>query len=239
MALAWTTTLSTDLPSITALPVSQVSEQTVDPIVGLAEAIVGVDLDSSEAPFSDKCNGEELMEGTSRRFKRRVGATILGAPVVIWKPEFSACKLGRQVTLANSAKDHDTSMALVRDVLLPNDVPALNKESLKTIQRAIVFSNRMKEQSTKLKRAKKKDALAFEFPESYVPYSPLNLPYFDELEYVNWTEEDEDVVDAIVAPGNDAVNLEEEAPRIDAEGSGKEDTKEAGEDTTQDPPLEL
>ena len=81
---------SVDLSSITASPINQVSEQTIDPIVELAKVIMGVDLDSSKAPLSSKCKGKELTEDASRRTKKRAKETSSGAPTELWKPEFSA-----------------------------------------------------------------------------------------------------------------------------------------------------
>ena len=40
----------------------------------------------------------------------------------MWKPDFSIAELGKQVTMVDSAKDHDTSLALAWMVILPNDV---------------------------------------------------------------------------------------------------------------------
>ncbi|GFY88976.1 hypothetical protein Acr_06g0009160 [Actinidia rufa] len=48
-----------------------------------------------------------------------------------------------------------------------------------------------------------KAAPAPEFPKSSAPYSPLILLDFDELEYMNWSEEDENVVDVTVPLGNE------------------------------------
>ncbi|GFZ10859.1 hypothetical protein Acr_22g0002570 [Actinidia rufa] len=185
-------------------------------------------------------------------------------------------------------------MAFAHVILLSNDVVALNEESsemfrdlLVSLQRAVVFSDRMKEQLVELKRAKKKawdasytattqaenkvttveaDLAEFqaslwpylraslqqgdnpawtkatpapEFHESLAPYSPLILPNFQELEYVNRPNKDENADDAVVALGNDAANLIEEAQRIAVEGFGEENTEEAREDIAQDLPLKL
>ncbi|GFY91157.1 hypothetical protein Acr_07g0013530 [Actinidia rufa] len=216
---------SSDLPSMTAPPISQVSEQAIDPIVSLAEAIMGVDSDSSKAPFSDKRKGKEFTKDTSMRTKRRTGKTSSGASIELWKLEFSACELNRQVMVADSSKDYDTSMALAHAVLLPTDVASLNEESseafrdllvMQQVQRATILADCMKEQSVELKKAKKKvveihskaflewwttclddlgipeDNLAWakavstlEYPESPTPHSPLILPIFDKLKYMN------------------------------------------------------
>ena len=79
---------------------------------------MGVRPNSSEALLLDKRKGKELTAGTSKmsnKKARETTSTFLpssNANAKLWKPEFSACVLGRQVTVADSAKDHDTSMAL-------------------------------------------------------------------------------------------------------------------------------
>ncbi|GFY88744.1 hypothetical protein Acr_06g0006840 [Actinidia rufa] len=66
-------------------------------------------------------------------------ATSLGMHAELWRPEFSIAELDKQVTVADSAKDHDTSLALEQ-----------------SLQRATAISDRMKQQSTELKKSKKK-----------------------------------------------------------------------------------
>ena len=65
--------------------------------------IVGVELSSIDVLFESKCKGNELMVGTSRRSKRKTGKTGSSVPVELWKPEFSTCDLGSQVTVVDSA----------------------------------------------------------------------------------------------------------------------------------------
>ncbi|GFY94385.1 hypothetical protein Acr_09g0008310 [Actinidia rufa] len=48
----------------------------------------------------------------------------------LWRPEFSIAELGKRVTMVDIAKDHDTSLALARAVLLPNDIVDLSAEGL-------------------------------------------------------------------------------------------------------------
>ena len=43
------------------------------------------------------------------------------------------------MTVINSAKDHDTSMALARAIMLPNDVAAFFKENSKMIKVLLVM----------------------------------------------------------------------------------------------------
>ena len=67
--------------------------------------------------------------GTPKRIRRKAGETSSGAATELWKLKFSICELCRQVTLADSAQDHDTNMALARVVLLLNDIVALTKDA--------------------------------------------------------------------------------------------------------------
>ena len=75
---------------------------------------MGFGPNSSEAPLLDKRKGKELMARMSKRSKKKTGRTSsaflfsLGANAKLWKPEFSAYELGKQVTVENFAKDHDT-----------------------------------------------------------------------------------------------------------------------------------
>ena len=39
-----------------------------------------------------------------------------------WKLEFFVVELGKQVTMVDTAKDHNTSLALAQAVMLPNDI---------------------------------------------------------------------------------------------------------------------
>ncbi|GFY85854.1 hypothetical protein Acr_04g0005920 [Actinidia rufa] len=77
--------------------------------------------------------------------------------------EFSTVDLGKQVIMANSAKNHDTSLALTQVIMLPKDVADLVEKSLEKIhflllmqQRATAISEQMKDQSTEIKKSKKK-----------------------------------------------------------------------------------
>ena len=76
----------------------------------------------------DKRKGKELAVGPSKRFKKEVGDTSsaflpsLGANAELWKLEFSIAELSKLVKVADSAKDHDTSLALVRAGILSKDV---------------------------------------------------------------------------------------------------------------------
>ncbi|GFS29945.1 hypothetical protein Acr_00g0009250 [Actinidia rufa] len=100
------------------------------PIVELVEAIVRVPMSSAEAPPLGKRKGKEVSSSTPKRLKQKTGETSSVAAATFWKPEFSACELGRQVIEADSAQDHDTSMALERAIMLPNDVADLCEETL-------------------------------------------------------------------------------------------------------------
>ena len=118
---------------------------TVDLILALADAVMGVGLSSLEAPLLDKRKEKKLTAGPSKRSKKKAGETSLaflpssGANPKLWKPEFFASKLGKQVTVADSTKDHDTSLAPARAVTLPNDVAPLVEESSETIKDLLVM----------------------------------------------------------------------------------------------------
>ncbi|GFZ03341.1 hypothetical protein Acr_15g0019490 [Actinidia rufa] len=72
----------------------------------------------------------------------------------------------------DSARDHDTSVALAQAIMLPGDVIAISEETLETVrsllviqhvqslQRAMVISDRMAEHSIELKRANKPETLS-------------------------------------------------------------------------------
>ncbi|GFS38128.1 hypothetical protein Acr_00g0055880 [Actinidia rufa] len=125
------TTPSADLPFVIAPPTSQVSEE------------------------------RNLWRIPPRGPRGGQGKTSSRASRELWKLEFSACELGRQLMVAHFSKDYDTSMALARVVLLLIDVASLNEESPNAFQdllvmQATVLANRMQEQSIELKKAKKK-----------------------------------------------------------------------------------
>ncbi|GFZ13236.1 hypothetical protein Acr_23g0016210 [Actinidia rufa] len=74
-------------------------------------------------------------------------------------------ELRKQVTMADSAKDHDTSLTLAQAVMLPNDIADLAMKGSKEIQDLLIMqqvqkefaiSKSIKEQSSELKKSKKK-----------------------------------------------------------------------------------
>ncbi|GFZ11110.1 hypothetical protein Acr_22g0005080 [Actinidia rufa] len=77
-------------------------------------------------------------------------------------------ELKKQVMVVDSSKDHGTSLALSRAIMLPKDVANLievdSKEirdllvmqQVQSLQRASAISERMKEQSAEIKKSKKK-----------------------------------------------------------------------------------
>ena len=82
--------------------------------------------------------GEGSLDGYAQKALKKIGETNLGATSELWKLEFFACELGRQVTEVDSAKDLDTSVALTRVIMLPNDVAALFEETSKTLRRSLL-----------------------------------------------------------------------------------------------------
>ncbi|GFS36783.1 hypothetical protein Acr_00g0048010 [Actinidia rufa] len=73
----------------------------------------------SDAPLYDKCKGKQAAEGPSKRHKKK-GETSsafhlsLVEQAMLWKPKFPIAELGKEVTMADTAMDHDTMEA--RDV---------------------------------------------------------------------------------------------------------------------------
>ena len=78
--------------------------------------------------------------GKSKKPKKKAWETrsafLLSSSVnaELWMLEFFTCELGRQVMLANSAKDYDTNMALEWAIMLPNNVAALCEENSEMIR---------------------------------------------------------------------------------------------------------
>ena len=90
-----------DPPTITAPPICQVPLQIVVPIVGLGEVYMAIE--PIDTPSLGEQKWKEPTMGTSKRIKRKMEEMSSGVAVKIWKLEFSACELGKQVTVANSA----------------------------------------------------------------------------------------------------------------------------------------
>ena len=67
------------------------------------------------------------------------------------KPEFSVVELGKQLTMADSTKDHDIILALAQAIMLLKDVANLVEKGSKEIQDLLVMQQvqvRMLSQST-------------------------------------------------------------------------------------------
>ncbi|GFY97893.1 hypothetical protein Acr_12g0004340 [Actinidia rufa] len=128
---------------------------------------------SLEVPLLDKRKGKELTGGPSKKSKKKAEDELDLPPFFkrktkLRKPAFSTIEFGKQVTVVDSAKDRDASLALVQAVILPKDVVDLVEEGLEEIcnllvmqqvqslQRAIAISERMKEQFAEIKKSKKK-----------------------------------------------------------------------------------
>ncbi|GFZ18311.1 SEC12P-like 2 protein [Actinidia rufa] len=70
---------------------------------------------------------------------RRRGTSLAFLPsssvnAELWKPDFSTAELGKQVTVADSTKDHDTNLALAQAIMLPKDVANVAEECSKEIR---------------------------------------------------------------------------------------------------------
>ncbi|PSS08026.1 Ubiquitin-associated protein like [Actinidia chinensis var. chinensis] len=78
----------------------------------------GVDPGSLGASAPRKYKGKEPSVGTPKRPQRE---TSLSGTTELWKPNFSAYELGRQVMDTDFARDLATSLALVQAIMLTND----------------------------------------------------------------------------------------------------------------------
>ncbi|GFS38480.1 hypothetical protein Acr_00g0057740 [Actinidia rufa] len=80
--------------------------------------------DQSIAPSSmagGKRKGKQPAEGTSRQKRGKGAGSATGTPE-LWAPQFAAVEVGKQVTSADTSKDHETCVALGNAVMLPQDV---------------------------------------------------------------------------------------------------------------------
>ncbi|GFZ03471.1 hypothetical protein Acr_16g0000950 [Actinidia rufa] len=83
--------------------------------------------------------------GPSKKAKKKKGemsSALLpssSAQAKLWKLEFSTSELGKQVTVADSARDHDTSLALAQAVMLSKDVVDLAEDGSKEIRDLLVM----------------------------------------------------------------------------------------------------
>ena len=66
--------MAIDPSAIIDPPISQIPLSTIDPIMELAEATVVVHPCLSDVPYLGKRKGKELIMGTHKRPKRKVGA---------------------------------------------------------------------------------------------------------------------------------------------------------------------
>ncbi|GFZ16762.1 hypothetical protein Acr_26g0000320 [Actinidia rufa] len=96
--------------------------------------------------------------GPSQKSKTKKGKGNSSGQAKLWKPKFSTAELGKQVTVADSTKDHDTNLALARAIMLPKDIANLVEEGSEEIRnpmRDAAISECMR--SAELKKTKKKD----------------------------------------------------------------------------------
>ena len=73
------TTSTADPPIVVVFHISQVPPCTVDPIMELARATMGVNPSSLEATFPRKYKGKELSTGTPKKRRKKLGETSSGA----------------------------------------------------------------------------------------------------------------------------------------------------------------
>ncbi|GFY88871.1 hypothetical protein Acr_06g0008110 [Actinidia rufa] len=119
---------------------------TASPLVEVAVVVIGAGPGSSGAYVLRKREGKEPLVDSPKRPRRET--SLVGA-AELWKPDFSTCELGMQVTEADSAQYLDTSLALARAIMLPSDFAAFVEEpwntmrNLLSLQRAMATSDRM------------------------------------------------------------------------------------------------
>ncbi|GFY98954.1 hypothetical protein Acr_13g0003550 [Actinidia rufa] len=136
------TTLATNSPATATPPIRQVPHLVVDPILELANTVMG----------------------RSRRRTERTSSALhpsSNADAELWKPEFAIVELDRQITVAISTKDHDTSLALARAIMLPKDITDLAEKSSDAIKgsdgdRVAAISDRMKDQLSRAEAIQQK-----------------------------------------------------------------------------------
>ncbi|GFZ18289.1 hypothetical protein Acr_27g0000280 [Actinidia rufa] len=110
----------------------------------------------------------EELEGIRLRVKSSLSEALFKCKGRELVPEFSTVELGKQVTVDDSTKIHDISLALALEIILPKGVTDLVEQGSKKIrevlvmqqvqslQRASTIVEQMKEQSTEIKRSKNK-----------------------------------------------------------------------------------
>ncbi|GFY94076.1 hypothetical protein Acr_09g0005220 [Actinidia rufa] len=109
-------------------------------------------------PLLGKRKGKQPAGVPPRRLQQSRGmATPLFSPS-LGRLEFSIFELGKQVVTADSTKDHDTSLAFAWAVMLPKILSTwrMRAHRRSEILWVATVSERMKQQSAKLKRTKKK-----------------------------------------------------------------------------------
>ncbi|GFZ02351.1 hypothetical protein Acr_15g0009590 [Actinidia rufa] len=127
--------------------------------------------DQSTAPslMGGKRKGKQPAEGTSRPKRGKGAGSAAGTPE-LWAPQFAAVELGKQVTSADTSKDHETCVALGNAVMLPQDVADHAAETTvefggnlvmlgaQLFQRAVSSSLQLKQGMVDLKKANQKES---------------------------------------------------------------------------------
>ncbi|GFY98933.1 hypothetical protein Acr_13g0003340 [Actinidia rufa] len=120
-------------------PIRQIPHLVVDPILELANTVMGfVRAPRSIPPANER--GKKLRRahpggpGGGLKGQARPYIHHQNADAELWKPEFAIVELDRQITVAISTKDHDTSLALARAIMLPKDITDLAEKSSDAIR---------------------------------------------------------------------------------------------------------
>ncbi|GFZ04894.1 hypothetical protein Acr_17g0004660 [Actinidia rufa] len=122
---------------------------------------------SSGSQLNAEIMAPKPAEGTSRS-KRGKGAGLATCTPELWAPQFATVELGKQVTSADTSKDHKTCVVLGNAVMLPQDVADHATETTaefggklvmlgaQLFQRAVSSSIRLKQGVVDLKKANQK-----------------------------------------------------------------------------------
>ncbi|GFY96866.1 hypothetical protein Acr_11g0011720 [Actinidia rufa] len=158
----------------------------VEPVVDLAptaEPILlvrnsGANLSSRKVNMAPKFKTLSPSKKPKKKGKASSAFTLSSVEhAKLWKPEFFIAELKKQVTMADSAKDHDTSLALAWAVMLQNDVTDIATEGSEEIHDLLLGIPANHPTWSKA-------APEVELSDSPEAYSPLVLLGFDEEEYL-------------------------------------------------------
>ncbi|GFY91472.1 hypothetical protein Acr_07g0016680 [Actinidia rufa] len=71
-----------------------------------------------------------------------VGPLRIGGILELWAPKFATVELRKQVTNANTSRDHGTCLALENTIMLPQDVADLAVEESEEFRDKMIIASR-------------------------------------------------------------------------------------------------